>query len=191
MNFGKGKGKERMLNITVASLSPQRWKTSWCPCILLRTKKGFPSSTSGKKTACQCRRLKRCVFSPWVGKIPWKRAWQSTLVLLPGESMDRGAWWATVHGVSKCWCNWPYWQGQRRSQNSSDKPFRILEATYITIDAFTLKQSETAFVWRGHCWETILYASFGFLHITKARCLLLFVQNDFLKDFCIANSVES
>ena len=23
--------------------------------------------------------------------------------ILSGESMDRGAWWATVHGVSKSW----------------------------------------------------------------------------------------
>ena len=25
-------------------------------------------------------------FDPWVGKTPWKRAWQTTPVLLPGES---------------------------------------------------------------------------------------------------------
>ena len=25
-------------------------------------------------------------FNPWVGMIPWKRAWQSTPVFLPGES---------------------------------------------------------------------------------------------------------
>jgi len=25
-------------------------------------------------------------FDPWVGKIPWRRAWQPTLVLFPGES---------------------------------------------------------------------------------------------------------
>ena len=25
-------------------------------------------------------------FHPWVRKIPWKRAWQSTPVFLPGES---------------------------------------------------------------------------------------------------------
>ena len=31
--------------------------------------------TSGKEPASQCRRLKRCRFSPWVGKIPWRRAW--------------------------------------------------------------------------------------------------------------------
>ena len=40
-------------------------------------------------------------FDPWVGKIPWRRAWQPTPVLLPGESLDRGAWWVTVHGVTK------------------------------------------------------------------------------------------
>ena len=34
----------------------------------------------------QCRRLKRYRFSPWVGKIPWRRAWQPTPVFLPGES---------------------------------------------------------------------------------------------------------
>ena len=26
------------------------------------------------------------MFSPWVGKIPWRRAWQPTPVFLPGES---------------------------------------------------------------------------------------------------------
>ena len=31
----------------------------------------------------QCRRPR---FSPWVGKIPWRRAWQPTLVFLPEES---------------------------------------------------------------------------------------------------------
>ena len=28
----------------------------------------------------------RCRFSPWAGKIPWRRAWQSIPVYLPGES---------------------------------------------------------------------------------------------------------
>ena len=25
-------------------------------------------------------------FDPWVGEIPWRRGWQATPVLLPGES---------------------------------------------------------------------------------------------------------
>ena len=37
------------------------------------------------KPACQCRRPKRCRFYLWVGKIPWRRAWQPTVVFLPGE----------------------------------------------------------------------------------------------------------
>ena len=40
-------------------------------------------------------------FSPRVGKIPWRRAWQPTPIFLPEDSMDRGAWRATVHGVTK------------------------------------------------------------------------------------------
>ena len=34
----------------------------------------------------RCRRCKRHSFNPWVGKIPWRRAWQPNLVYLPGES---------------------------------------------------------------------------------------------------------
>ena len=47
---------------------------------------GFPASTSGKGSSCKCRRCKRGWFDPWVGKIPWRRAWQPTPVFLPGES---------------------------------------------------------------------------------------------------------
>ena len=46
----------------------------------------FPDGTGGKESACQYRRHKRCWFNPWVGKIPWRRAWQPTSVFLPGES---------------------------------------------------------------------------------------------------------
>ena len=31
----------------------------------------------------------------------WRRQWHPTPVLLPGKSMDGGAWQATVHGVAK------------------------------------------------------------------------------------------
>ena len=33
--------------------------------------------------------IKRCAFDPRVGKIPWRRAWQFTLVLLPGGSLEQ------------------------------------------------------------------------------------------------------
>ena len=49
-------------------------------------RRDFPGGASGKEPACQCRRHKRCRFDPWVGKIPWRRAWQATPVFLPGKS---------------------------------------------------------------------------------------------------------
>ena len=54
--------------------------------IINKYKSGFPGSASGKEPSCQCRRCSRCGFDPWVRKIPWRRAWQPTPVLLPGES---------------------------------------------------------------------------------------------------------
>ena len=43
---------------------------------------GLPSWLSGKGSACNAGDL----FDPWVGKIPWRIALQSTSVLLPRES---------------------------------------------------------------------------------------------------------
>ena len=40
-------------------------------------------------------------FDPWVRKIPWRRVWQPIPVFLPGESMNRRAWWSTVLRVAK------------------------------------------------------------------------------------------
>ena len=37
------------------------------------------------------------------GEDPWRREWQPIPVFLPGEFRDRGAWWATVHGIAKSW----------------------------------------------------------------------------------------
>ena len=72
-----------------------------------KNESGLPQWLSGKEPTCQCRRHKRQRFDPWVGKIPWRMAWQSTPVFLPGESHDRGDCRATEHGVAKSqtWLN--------------------------------------------------------------------------------------
>ena len=46
---------------------------------------GFPSDSVVKKLPA-CRRHRKCRLDPWVGKIPWRREWQPTPVILPGES---------------------------------------------------------------------------------------------------------
>ena len=50
----------------------------------MRLFQGFPRGTSGQEPACQYRRWRG--FDPWVGKIPWRSAWQPTPAFLPGES---------------------------------------------------------------------------------------------------------
>ena len=54
-----------------------------CHVVLCRD---FPGGSDGKGICLRCRRL---MFSPWAGKIPWRRDWHPTLVLLPGESQGR------------------------------------------------------------------------------------------------------
>ena len=39
-------------------------------------------------------------FDPWVGKIPWRRAWQPTPIFLPGEFHGQRALEATLHWVT-------------------------------------------------------------------------------------------
>jgi len=53
--------------------------------MLLKCLFRLPGWLSGKEPACQCRSCQILEFGPWVGKIPWRRAWPSTLVSLPGE----------------------------------------------------------------------------------------------------------
>ena len=54
-----------------------------------------------KEHACQCRRRKRSRLVPWVGKIPWRRAWQPTPVFLPRTEKPGG-----VHRGSRVRHGW-------------------------------------------------------------------------------------
>ena len=44
---------------------------------------GLLGGLSGKDPACQCRRVNRCRFDPWIRKIPWRRKWHLTPIFLP------------------------------------------------------------------------------------------------------------
>ena len=56
--------------------------------LIIRT--GFPGGSVGKEsTHKQCREHRRWGYDPWVGKIPWRRVWQSAPVFLPGESHEQ------------------------------------------------------------------------------------------------------
>ena len=62
---------------------------------------GFTGGASGKNLTCQFRRHKRHGFYPWVGKSPWRRKWQPTLVFLPGEFQEQKSLVGYSPGVAK------------------------------------------------------------------------------------------
>ena len=58
---------------------------------------GIPRGFSSKESAWQCRRHG---LHLWVRKVPWsKKKWPPTQHFYLENSMERGAWRATVHGV--------------------------------------------------------------------------------------------
>ena len=54
----------------------------------------------GKDSACNARDL---ALIPGFGKSPGERNGNPLQYSYLGNPMDRGAWWATVHGVTKSW----------------------------------------------------------------------------------------
>ena len=62
---------------------------------------GFPGGARGEESACSAGDIMRHEFNPWVGKIPWSRAWQSTPLFLLENPMDREDWQVTAHRVAK------------------------------------------------------------------------------------------
>ena len=68
---------------------------------LLQKLQWMYGSTSVKEPVYQCRRHKRCRFDSWVRTIPG--VWDGHLLQYSWleKSIDRGAWWVTVHGITK------------------------------------------------------------------------------------------
>ena len=64
---------------------------------------GFPCGPSGKESTCQCRRHKRCRFQPWAERSSGVGNGNPLQYSCLGNPMDRGAWWATVHGSKESW----------------------------------------------------------------------------------------
>ena len=65
--------------------------------------KGLPRWCSSKESACQCKRLRDAGWILGSGRSPGGGHGNSLQYLCLENSMDRGAWWASVHGISKSW----------------------------------------------------------------------------------------
>ena len=78
----------------------------------------FPGGSHGKRVCLQRGRPR---FNPWVGKIPWKRKWQPTPVLLPGKSHE----WRCLIGFS----SW----GHKESELTEHLHFHFLSFFELTV----------------------------------------------------------
>ena len=61
----------------------------------------FPRWLSRRDSTCQCRRLRRRGFNPWVRKNPGEGNGNPLQYSCLVNPRDKGAWWVTVHGVRK------------------------------------------------------------------------------------------
>ena len=75
------------------------WRILWT-VLSKRVRHDWATNTFSLVTQIACN-AERSEFDPWLGKIPWRREWQPTPVFLWENPMDRGAWWATVQGVTE------------------------------------------------------------------------------------------
>ena len=79
----------------------QTWLSDWTE--LNSRDRHFPGGASGKEPACQCRRQKRHGFHPGLGRSPGGGHGNPLQYSCLENPMDRGAWQATVHRITKSW----------------------------------------------------------------------------------------
>ena len=71
---------------------------------------GFPGGASGKESTCWCRRCKKTRVQSLGWEDPQEEGMAThSSILVQGNPMDRGAWWAIVHGVTKSWTRLSNW----------------------------------------------------------------------------------
>ena len=85
--------------------------------------------SDGKTSSCENTPWATRVWSlgwedPWVGKFFWRRERQSTCL---ENSMDREAWQATVHGVTKSWTWLSDWHTHTDIPEVSNVILKLLE----------------------------------------------------------------
>ena len=70
--------------------------------------------------------------------IHWRRKWQPTPVFLPGESQDRGAWWAAIFGVAKSWTRLKWLRGSKLKKEKGTNISLILPFLVIQFCSYLL-----------------------------------------------------
>ena len=109
----------------------------------IRPETAFLAWLRGKESTCQCRRRQ---FHPWVGKIPWRRAWQPTPVFLPRESHGQrslGGYSPWGHKESDAtWQLNKTLRYQKLNYQTEIQSTKTLESSHILNKIYGVKKSE-------------------------------------------------
>ena len=124
----KGKGTPPPLG-PVRKMCRKMW-----PCL---TFKGFLRWLSGKESACQCRSLRKPGLIPGSRRSSGGGNDSSLQYFCLENPMDRGVWWATVHGITKSWT----WLSTHALQHLKEERTQILKIVMHYICMFHAKLS--------------------------------------------------
>ena len=151
---------------------------------------GFPSVSSGKKICFPMQDTQEMRFYPWVGKIPWRRAWQPTPVFLPGEFS-----WTEEPGGLKSWTrlsNWAHWANNTKclSNDSLAQVIRKLGGNagfwQSILTAWSDPSCSTLQVFSSGWWPVARWASDTLFHMRVFRVeLALGKDRYFIKCSCL------
>ena len=106
------------------------WNSLW------KTFRGLPKWHSGKESACQCRRCRRLELDPKSGRSPGGGNGHPLHYSFLGNPMNREAWWATVHGVTKS--DWAHTYGKLPSMSSYVLCYFLRKRFFQTTFQYTL-----------------------------------------------------
>ena len=95
-----GKVSSRQVLCSLVDYSTSSWRCPVAERIQLEDTGGFPGSSVGKESACSARDLGSI---PWFGQSPGEGNGKPLQYPCLKNPMDRGAWWAAVHGIEKSW----------------------------------------------------------------------------------------
>ena len=97
--------KERTESCKSSNIRHPDGRVFWCPCIA-RTEcwhLGFPGGASGKEITSNAGVTGDTSLIPGSGRSSGGGNGSPLQYSCQENPMDRGAWWATVHGVTKSW----------------------------------------------------------------------------------------
>ena len=118
----------------------------------------FSGGSVGKESACNagdCLQCRRPGFDPWVGGFPGEENGNPLQHSCLGNPTDRGAWWATVHGVlrvrhdlARLLCPWDF-----PGKNTGAGCHFLLQGIFPTRD----QTQDSCISCKGRCFTTAPY----------------------------------